>query len=163
MKILLLCAVLSALSLSAQVAAKIDPKVSATTTSAPKPTPITDSGEKIRIYDIFADGQKLQEKMLAVQNDIATTQLGKERADLINQANTLQAKINSLNAKIVETPLGKEIGELQVQATELQKKFDEMSRPIVEAHNCPGGSIKATLELTGCPAAVPVQAVEAKK
>lgn len=160
MKLIALAALAACSLLAESPAAKVDPK---DTPPVAKPTPITDPSERLKIFDIFAEGQKIQEKMQEIANDITTTQLGKERAELTKQANVIQEKINGLNAKIAETPLGKEIEELQSQGTVLQKKFVEASTPLLAAHGCPGGTIAASLDLKNCPAPSPVKVPEEKK
>jgi len=99
---------------------------------------------------MFAEGQQLQEKMQATSDNIAATQLGKQRADLTKQADEIQAKINKLNAQIYDSPLGTEMGELQKQGKALQDKFTAMVAPILAAHGCPDGSLTPALELKNC-------------
>jgi hypothetical protein len=121
-----------------------------------KPTPITDPSERLKIFDMFADGEKLNEKAQEINTSIAATALGKERAELIKQSNDLQDKITKLNAKISDTALGKELGEISTQMDALRKTFSEATTPILAAHGCVGGVIAQSLELKGCPAPSPV-------
>lgn len=148
---LLLCAAF-ALSLAAQPAAKVDPTPKPPANNGPKPTPITDRDERLKLFDMFAEGEKLNEKTQEINSNIAATQLGKERSDLMKQANDIQDKINKLNAKIQDTALGKEIGEIDLQMGDLRKRFNEATIPILAAHNCVGGLLTQGLELRNCPA-----------
>jgi hypothetical protein len=143
----------------AQPAAKValPPGAAATTAS---PTPIVDPAERLKIFDLFAEGQKLQDKGQEINTSIAETPLGKERAELLKQSSAIQEKLNGINAKIVETPLGKELVEIDKQMNDLRKRYADATVPILASHGCAGGAITQGLELKGCAAPSPVKVPE---